>query len=78
MSFFKNLGDGIIKFCSASKQLLGFKLADDVRDVAGELRCSQDADGLEGDKLKRELARRQQERDETIIRLLEQIEKQTR
>ena len=77
MKVLKNLGDGILKFVGATKEGVGFKLGDDIKDVAKTLKCSSQED-KSGDELKRQLAREQEERDNKLIELLKQIEFNTR
>lgn len=82
----KHIGDGIAKSLKNGTESLGLdKLTKDLMGVAGELRQTTfkapDKSGLadkEGDKLTKEVAKKQADRDEAMTKLLKEIAENTK
>ena len=77
---FKQLADGILKFFKSAKESFCLSLCEDTREVAKVLKTTQKDkyDDLEGDNLKREIAKDKEKRDDEMLELLKQIEENTR
>lgn len=82
----KNIADGFAKSFSAGAGTFGLdKLTKDLKDVAGQLKQTTfkapdktGLAGLEGDKLTKEVADKQKSRDEAMLKVLEEISKNTK